>query len=313
MSTDSIRELMSEFESAKLMDGGEECWSARTLAELLGYKDFDKFKDVIRKAKDSCINAGGDPDMHFREAAEIVMAGFSSKQKMDYRLTRWGAYLIAMNGNPSKERVAFAQVYFVARTQQAEVIEQRLVLHDRVVARRELAMSETDFSKAMMEVAKLTGLEVGLVRSRGDKALLGKTTDEMKIQYGMLDKKGKPSSAPLGDRLPTMVQRGKAFAAEMTKEKINRGLRAARPITKAHEEHNARVRQAMLDSDIVPESLPPEEDTKKLERLMLKEQKEAQKAIGSKRQLAMQPPSPAPPHLDTPHSLSGDTPLPFDE
>lgn len=310
MSVENVQQLMAEFEAAMLLDQGEECWSARKLAELLEYKDFDKFKDVIKKAEASCANAGGDPHMHFREVAEIVMAGFTSKPRVDYRLTRWGAYLVAMNGNPGKPRVAFAQVYFVARTQQAEIIEQRLMLHDRVAARRELAMSEADFSKAMIEVAKLTGPEVAEVRARGDKALLGKSTEEMKIHYGMLDKAGKPTKGALGDRLPTVVQRGKAFAAELTKERINQGLRAVRPIAKAHESHNASVRQTMLNANVVPENLPPGEDTKDLERVIKKDEKEAMKALGAKRQLSMKAPAPQP--MADPLPDPGDQlPLPF--
>lgn len=315
MSIENIQALMAEFEAAKLNDAGEECWSARTLCTLLGYRDWDNFQNAIKRAVEVCINGGGDPHNDFRDATEIVMSGFSNKHKTDYRLTRWGAYLVAMNGDIRKERISFAQNYFVARTQQAEVIEQRLMLHDRIAARRELAMSEADFSKAMMEVAKLSGPEMGMVRSAGDKALFGKTTEEMKIHYGMVDKAGKPARDPLADRAPTVIQRGKAFGAELTKEKINRGLRAARPIAKAHEGHNSDIRQAMLNAGIVPESLPAEEDTKILARRIEREKKEVQKALGAKKQLSQKAPAPMPQEPEPPAAPEGLglTPLPFDE
>lgn len=313
MSSENVQALMAEFEAAKLNDAGDECWSARALGKLLGYKDWDNFHKVVKKGIEACKNAGGDPHSHFREATEIVMAGISHKNVDDFQLTRWGAYLVAMNGDYRKERVAFAQVYFVARTQQAELIEQRLLLGDRVMARRELAMSEADFSKAMMDVAGLTPPEVAAVRAQGDKALFGKTTEEMKVQYGMVDKQGKPSKSALADRAPTVVQRGKAFAAELTKQKIHRGLRAVRPIAKAHEGHNADVRRAMLNADIIPEALPPEEDTKALERQIEREKKEAQKTLGAKRQLSQKAPAALPPEPSAPEEGGRMTPLPFGE
>lgn len=313
MSIENIQQLMTEFERAMVIDQGEECWSARTLMDLLGYKDWDKFQNVINKAKEACANGGGDQHIHFRQAAEIVMAGFSNKYKGDYRLTRWGAYLIAMNGSPSKERIAFAQVYFVARTQQAEIIEQKMLLHDRVAARKELAMSEADFSKAMHEIG-LTGMEMGIIRSKGDKALLGRTTEEMKIQYGMVDKKGKPVKGPLANRLPAVIQRGKAFAAELTKERIKGGARGEKKVSRYHETHNFDVRAVMLKSGTKPEDMPPEEDTDKLERQLKKEELKALQAVGAKRQLSMKPPKPIPVAEEPAKKAdNGDQPLlPFD-
>lgn len=294
MSRENIQQLMQEFERAKVSDEGEDCWSARSLSALLGYKDWDNFQRVIRKARESCINAGGDPDIHFREATEIVMAGIASRRIVDYRLTRWGAYLAAMNGDVKKERISFAQVYFVARTQQAEIIEQKMLLHDRVAARRELAMSEADFSQAMHEIG-LTGDQMGRVRSKGDRALFGgKSTEDMKRQYGMVDKKGNVKKDPLGNVLPTVVQRGKAFAAELTKQKIKGGARGELRIARHHEDHNMDVRGVMSKAGIIPEDLPPDVDTRVLERQMKKEEEEALRAAGARRQLSMKPPTTSP-------------------
>lgn len=316
MSLEQVQNMMLEFEAAMQLDRGEECWSARRLADLLGYKDWSSFENAIGRAKEACSRAGGDVEHHFEDTLEPHILGATQKPKSDVRLTRWGAYLVAMNGDVKKERIAFAQVYFIARTQQAEVIEERLALHDRVAARRELMMSEAEFSKAMIKDANLTGADVAIVRSAGDKALFGKTTEEMKTQYGMVDKYGKVTSQPLGDRAPTIILRGKAFAAELTKERIHRGLRSVRPIAKAHEGHNADVRKAMENAGVLPENLPPELDTKDLERTIKQEEKEAMKVLKAKRQLSMKPPEPMK-ELQTGHGLfsadGGGTPLPFED
>ncbi len=318
MSLEQVQHLMLEFEAAMQTDRGEECWSARRLAELLGYgnKDWGSFENAIHKAEEACARAGGDVQHHFQDTLEPYILGAPQKPKSDVRLTRWGAYLVAMNGDVKKERIAFAQVYFIARTQQAEVIEERLALHDRVAARKELTMSEAEFSKAMIKDANLTGVEVAVVRSAGDKALFGKTTDEMKTQYGMVDKYGRVTSQPLGDRAPTIILRGKAFAAELTKERIHRGLRSVRPIAKAHEGHNADVRKAMENAGVIPENLPPEVDTKELERTIKHDQKEAMKILKAKRQLSMKPPKPMMELSTRPEPFSidgGGTPLPFED
>jgi len=314
MSRESIQQLMAEFEGAKLIDQGEECWSARELASLLGYRDWDSFQNVIRKAIDACVNAGGERDRHFQEGTPIGEAGSFGRGPADFRLTRWGAYLVAMNGDPRKERIAFAQVYFVARTQQAEVIEQKLLLHDRVAARRELAMSEADFSKAMAEIG-LSGDQMGRIRTSGDRVLFGgRSTEDMKREYGMVDMKGRVVKSALADRLPTFVQRGKAFAASLTKQKIHDGARGEMRITKHHNEHNAGVREVMVEAGYIPENLAPEEDTKKLERSLERERNEALKAVGARKQLSMQAPKSAVADSDIPSSDGGQQlALPFED
>lgn len=267
MSVESIKELMVEFEAAKITDAAGEFWSARDLQNLLGYPTWGKFQNVIKRAMDACISSGGSTDIHFAQAGKMNMVGLGNQRQLDdFRLTRWGAYLAAMNGDPRKSRVAFAQVYFVARTQQAEVVEQRMLLHDRVAARKELTLSEKDFSAAMYD-SGLDGYAIGRVRSAGDEALFGLKTEDLKRRYGMVNAKGHTLTSSPADRMPAVVARGKAFAASLTTEKIKGGTRGEFRITRAHQDHNSDVR-AVIQSrmDVPPEDLPPEEDIKKVER-----------------------------------------------
>lgn len=284
MSVGNIAELKAEFESAMIIEQNTQCWNARRLAALLEYPNWDAFLKVVEKAKDACRNSGGDPNYHFKDVT--YFRGFAGAHEEDILMSRWGAYLVAMNGHPKKERVAFAQLYFVGMTLQAEAVEQRMLLHDRLAARKELAMSESDFNKAMIE-AGLDGPAVGRVRNAGDESLFRMSTESVKRMYGMVDADGNPTKQPLADRAPTLIQRAKAFASELTKKRIHSGTRGELSITAAHKKHNADVREVIEKAGHKPEDLPPEEDTKLLEKRLKKEQKVAQKLLEANKQLLL--------------------------
>lgn len=100
MDKQQISKLKSMFdEIAHTADDGTEFWYARELQGLLGYVKWDKFKNVIAKAKISCLNSGIDEKDHFLQVGKIVAAGISQKDIGDIMLTRYACYLIAQNGD----------------------------------------------------------------------------------------------------------------------------------------------------------------------------------------------------------------------
>ncbi len=104
-------------------DGSEfEYWSAREAQPHLGYLHWQGIENVIRKARAACRNSGHDPGDHFRDTPKMVAIGSGANRNLvDVHMTRFGMYLLAMNGDPDKPEIAAAQRYFVIQTRRAEV------------------------------------------------------------------------------------------------------------------------------------------------------------------------------------------------
>jgi DNA-damage-inducible protein D len=243
---------------------------------LLGYARWENFAQVVERAITSCETAGFDPRDHFRDVTKMVDLGSGSQREIaDIALTRYACYLIAQNGDPAKDQIAFAQTYFAVQTRKQEIIEQRLAEAERVNARKKLTTSEKELSGIIFD--RLGNNEsFGLIRSKGDRALFGgRTTQEMK------DKLKVPTGRPLADFLPTITIKAKDFANEITNFNIKeRSLKTENGITDEHVRNNKDVRKLLVDRGIVPEKLPPAEDVKKVERRLVSEQKKLPKQPG---------------------------------
>jgi len=264
MDKDIVVRLHASFESMVQADEntGTEFWCARDLQMLLGYARWENFAKVIEKAVTACRNAGYDPDDHFLEITKMVILGSGAKREVDdIALTRYACYLIAQNGDPSKDPIAFAQTYFALQTRRQELIAQRLAEQERSSARRKLTRSEKELSGIIFDRLR-ENESFGRIRSKGDQALFGgKTTQDMKMRLRV------PKGRPLADFLPTITIKAKDFANEITNFNIKENnLRSESGIADEHVKHNSEVRRLLMDRGIVPEKLPPAEDVKKVER-----------------------------------------------
>jgi DNA-damage-inducible protein D len=273
-----IQKLQSQFDTLSHTSPEEniEFWFARELLEPLGYSRWENFITAIQRAITSCETTGYQSDDHFRSVTKMVKLGSGAERAIeDFMLTRYACYLIAQNGDPRKEAIAFAQSYFALQTRKQELIEERISLQARLNARERLRESEKILSQTIYERG-VDDAGFGRIRSKGDAALFGGyTTQAMKDKYGIVQ------SRPLADFLPTLTIAAKNLATEITNHNTQQeDLLGEAAITSEHVQNNQSVRDLLGQRGIKPETLSPEEDIKKLERRVKTEEKRIEKQSG---------------------------------
>jgi len=279
MKQEIVKSLTKDFESyINKTKNGIEFWFARDLKCLLGYTDWRNFLKVTSKAKIACeISKQAIPD-HFVDVNKMVNIGSGAKKPVpDIILTRYACYLIAQNGDSRKQEIAFAQTYFAVQTRKFEIIEKiiekRIKESERLKARKKLSGTEKQLSGVIFQQTG-SNKNFGLIRSKGDKALFGYATREMKNRLGV------PKSRALADFQPTIILKAKDFATEITifntKEKE---LDTEQHISNEHVKSNTSVRETLIKRGIYPEQLPAEEDIKKVERKLKSDDKRSLKKL----------------------------------
>ena len=274
MSKEIKKNAKTIFEQIKRTDkNGNEFWSARDLAKVLEYTDYRNFQSVINKAIESCNNSGHKQNDHIVEFNDMIEVGKGAMRPVrNVKLSRYACYLIAQNWDSKKQEIAFAQAYFAVQTRKQEIIEQKLIDYERLVARKKLTATEKEFQWLAYE-RWVDWAWLWRIRSKWDRVLFWwMSTQDMKNRLWV-------KSWPLADVLPAVTLKAKDLATEVTNHNMkNDNVLWENEITKVHIKNNQWVRKFLDESWIKPEELPAEEDLKKIERRKKSEEKKINKS-----------------------------------
>lgn len=267
----------TQFEEIKQFNEiGQEFWSARELYTILEYIKWDKFLNVIEKAKQACKISGQEPDNHFPRIEKLVKIGSGAKRDIgDIQLSRYACYLIVQNADSSKEVVALGQTYFAIQTRKQEVLEEsfeKLQNEDdkRLFLRREMAEHNKQLADAAKKAGVIQPWEYAIFQNHGYMGLYN--------GLGAKDihaKKGLKKSQNILDHMGSTELAANLFRATQTEEKLKReNIKGKKNANQTHFEVGQKVRQTIKElGGTMPEELPKEESIKKIERSKNKELK----------------------------------------
>jgi DNA-damage-inducible protein D len=240
-----------------------EFWSARDLQLLLGYNQWRRFEDAVKRAIASCEQSGNTPEHHFAGAGKMIALGKGGTREVeDYHLSRFACYLIAQNGDSRKPEIAQAQKYFAVQTRRQELTDELATDTERLELRRQ---TSEEF-KALSGAAQQAGVQdkmFGVFHDAGYKGLYGGLGNEE-----IMAKKNIPATEQLMDRMNATELAANQFRMTQTRDKLAKErIRSQQKAIKAHEEVGKEVRNAIKRiGGTEPEQIPAAEHIKAVEK-----------------------------------------------
>lgn len=271
---ETLDQLLAALESARREDEQSlDFWYAREVAPLLGYKRWENFSSAIDRAKAACKNSGEDVEDHFREVTKMIVAAKGAQRDIrDWELTRFAAYLIALNGDPAKREIAAAQAYFAVQTRRQEVADAESVVppltedERRVIARDELKVHNKALASAAKSVGVKRPVEYAVFQNEGYKGLYG-GLDRQQIQR----RKKLNTSQDILDHMPSAELAANLFRATQTAEQLEKLREAGRSgkdlANRTHRDIGKKVRDTIKEiGGTMPEDYPAVEHVKEVRK-----------------------------------------------
>ena len=258
-----VRGNVSFEDLKKVNEHGAEFWSARELQPLLGYSQWRRFDDAVKRAMISCQQSGNEPNYHFAGAGKMIEVGKGGQRDVeDYHLSRFACYLIAQNGDPRKPEIAEAQKYFAIQTRRQEVSDALVADMERLEIRKQ---TSEEF-KALSGAAREAGVQdrmFGIFHDAGYKGLYGGLGNE-----AIKQRKGIPKKENLMDRMDTTELAANQFRMTQTRDKLARErVNDQQTAIRTHETVGKEVREAIKRiGGAMPEQIPPAEHINKVEK-----------------------------------------------
>ena len=247
----------------KLNEHGAEYWSARDIQPLLGYTQWRRFEDAIKRAVTSCKQSGNEPTYHFADAGKPIEGGKGAVQVVtDYHLSRFACYLIAQNGDPRKPEIANAQKYFAVQARRQEVSD--AIAAD--IERLELRKQTAEEFKALSGAARESGVHdkmFGVFHDAGYKGMYGGMGRDAIKQFKRI-----PEKENLMDRMDTTELAANQFRMTQTRDKLAKDkVKDQQAAIRTHENVGKEVRDAIKRiGGTLPEQLSPAEHIKQVEK-----------------------------------------------
>ena len=255
---------ITPFESIRRTNpAGNEYWSSRDFARVLGYADYRNFQSVIESARTACFNSGQRVDDHFVEVTDMIKVGKGAmRPAKTVMMSRYACYLVIQNADPSKEIVAQGQTYFAIQTRRQELSDAEIEEQRRLAIRSELKKHNSQLADAAKEAGVVDPRDYAIFQNHGYVGLYG--------GLGAQDihrRKGLKKGEQILDHMGSTELAANLFRATQAEEKLRREkITGKEKANKAHREVGAKVRQTIKElGGTMPEELPTVESIKKLE------------------------------------------------
>lgn len=247
----------------KINEYGAEYWSAREIQPLLGYTQWRRFEDAVKRAITSCKSSGNEPSHHFADAGKMIAIGKGgSREVPDYHLSRFACYLIAQNGDPRKPEIANAQKYFAIQARRQEISDAIAADVERLDLRKQTAEEFKALSGAARE-AGVNDKMFGVFHDAGYKGMYGGMGRNAIKKFKKISEKEN-----LMDRMDTTELAANQFRMTQTRDKLaHERIKDQRIAIKTHENVGKEVREAISRiGGTPPEHLSPAEHIKLVEK-----------------------------------------------